>query len=54
MGIKRVRALSVDIGTSSLRVLIFDSQGQMLPKIGRQLAYEPQMTLDLLEKLREA
>ncbi|GBD00014.1 Xylulose kinase [bacterium HR17] len=38
--------LSVDIGTSSLRALVFDAQGQMLPDIGVQVSYEPQTTPD--------
>ncbi|MCS7264833.1 MAG: gluconokinase [Armatimonadetes bacterium] len=38
--------LSADIGTSSLRVLVFDAQGQMLPGIRAQLSYEPQTTPD--------
>ncbi len=38
--------LSLDIGTSSLRVLVFDEQGQMLPNIGVQVNYEPKTTQD--------
>ncbi|MCS7187524.1 MAG: gluconokinase [Armatimonadota bacterium] len=38
--------LSVDIGTSSLRVLVFDGRGQMLPNVGAQVSYEPQTTPD--------
>ncbi len=43
---ERSWVLSVDIGTSSLRVLVFDGQGQMLPNIGAQVSYEPQTTQD--------
>jgi len=43
---ERGLVLSVDIGTSSLRVLVFDRQGRMLPDIGAQIAYEPQTTSD--------
>jgi sugar (pentulose or hexulose) kinase len=38
--------LSVDIGTSSLRVLAFDAQGKLVPQVGMQVAYEPQTTPD--------
>jgi gluconokinase len=43
---ERPLVLSVDIGTSSLRVLVFDAKGQMLPNIGMQVGYEPQTTPD--------
>jgi len=43
---ERPLVLSVDIGTSSLRVLVFDAEGQMLPDIGVQVGYEPQVTPD--------
>lgn len=43
---ERTLVLSVDIGTSSLRVLVFDAEGQMLPNIGVQVGYEPQTTPD--------
>ncbi|MCS7193193.1 MAG: FGGY family carbohydrate kinase, partial [Armatimonadetes bacterium] len=43
---KQKLVLSVDIGTSSLRILLFEEQGQMLPKIRAQLSYEPQTTPD--------
>ncbi len=43
---ERPLVLSVDIGTSSLRVLVFDAKGQMLPDIGVQVGYEPQTTPD--------
>ncbi|MFN3421893.1 MAG: gluconokinase [Armatimonadota bacterium] len=43
---ERSWVLSVDIGTSSLRVLVFDEQGQMLSNIGAQVSYEPQTTKD--------
>lgn len=38
--------LSVDIGTSSLRVLAFDAEGKGLSKVGVQISYEPQTTSD--------
>lgn len=38
--------LSIDIGTSSLRVLAFDGQGRLLPDVGTQIAYEPTVTAD--------
>jgi gluconokinase len=38
--------LSVDIGTSSLRVLAFDAEGKGLSQIGAQISYEPQTTSD--------
>ncbi len=43
---ERSWVLSVDIGTSSLRVLVFNEQGQMLPNFGIQVNYEPQTTQD--------
>ncbi len=43
---ERPLVLSVDVGTSSLRVLVFDAEGQMLPNIGVQVNYEPQTTPD--------
>ncbi len=43
---ERSWVLSADIGTSSLRVLVFNEQGQMLPNIGVQVNYEPQTTQD--------
>ncbi len=38
--------VSVDVGTSSLRVLVFDEQVRLLPNLGAQVSYEPQATPD--------
>ena len=46
MSMKTPLVLSVDIGTSSLRVLVFDGQGKLVPQIGMQVAYELQTTPD--------
>jgi len=43
---ERSWVLSVDIGTSSLRVLVFDECGQMMPNLKAQVSYEPQTTQD--------
>jgi gluconokinase len=46
MSVETPLVLSVDIGTSSLRVLVFDAQGKLVPQVGVQVAYEPQTTPD--------
>lgn len=46
MELKGPLVLSVDIGTSSLRVLVFDKEGRTLPNAGVQIGYEPQTTPD--------
>ncbi len=43
---ERPFVVSIDIGTSSLRVLVFDARGCLLPDIGAQVSYEPQTTPD--------
>ncbi len=43
---ERPLVLSVDVGTSSLRALVFDACGRLVPQVGVQVSYEPQTTPD--------